>query len=153
MNLEIRLALPTDAPSISALIMGLSHYFTLEPDGAGAEDFYKTIQPQAIESYVQNNQFKYCVGLLDSQLVTVIAMRGNHVYHLFVSTSHQNKGISKRMWQHVLQQDFVDLTQPITVNASPYAVPVYQSFGFIESGECIKKNGVACIPMVLNVTT
>ena len=46
--MQIRPATLNDADAISALIKSVVHYFTLQPQGQGAEGFLQGIEPAAI---------------------------------------------------------------------------------------------------------
>jgi hypothetical protein len=41
--------------------------------------------------------------------------------------------------------------EAITVNSSPYAVPVYEKLGFWRMGTEEIKNGIRCVPLRLNM--
>jgi hypothetical protein len=55
--MEIRRATPEDAEAISALIKSVAHYFTLHPQGLGAEAFLQSIEPEAIRGYITAPNF------------------------------------------------------------------------------------------------
>ncbi len=148
----IRPATPTDAPSISALIRGVAHCFTLHPDGAGAEDFLRTISPEGIESCITAPNFHYLAGFMEGELVGVVAIRDNHhLHHLFVSPKFHHRGIAKKLWR-VAMNEAVQRGNPgaFTVNSTPFAVPVYASFGFEISGPKVETKGISYVPMQLS---
>lgn len=147
--MDIRTANPKDAKAISTLICSVSHYFTLHPEGVGAEAFLETISEKAIEGYINAANFHYLVGFKDGALAGVVAIRDNkHLYHLFVSPQFQRRGVAKELWsvamsyavQHGNSGEF-------TVNSTPYAAPVYASFGFEATGQRVETKGIAFIPM------
>lgn len=153
--ITIRPATADDAEAISRLIQSVAHFFTLDPTGKGAEKFLQTLSPTAIAGYVTAPHFCYLTAWLpatrttEAQLVGVIALRDQtHVYHLFVASEHQNQGLARQLWQHV--QQHYPLADTITVNASVYAVPVYQRFGFVIQGERREQAGIAFVPMAYN---
>lgn len=151
--MEIRLAVPDDAPAISALIHSVAHYFTLHPQGLGAEAFLRGIAPQAVSGYISAPNFRYCVGLVDGQLAGVVAVRDNaHLYHLFVAPACQGQGLSRALWQHARQAArAAGNPQRFTVNATPYAQPIYARFGFQATGPRVEMHGIAFVPMELHV--
>ena len=57
--MEIRRATPEDAEAISTLIKSVAHYFTLHPQGLGAEAFLQSIEPEAIQGYITAPNFLY----------------------------------------------------------------------------------------------
>ncbi len=151
--MNIRAATANDAEAISALIRSVAHFFTLRPDGAGAEDFLKTISPDAIEGYINAPHFRCHVGFISDQLAGVVAIRDNkHLYHLFVVPPFQRRGFAKQLWEFA-KAEAISLGNPgaFTVNSTPYAVPVYASFGFIQIGARVEANGIAFVPMKLAI--
>ena len=150
-TLSVRPALHDDAQSISVLIRGAAHYFTLQPNGEGAEQVLLGMTPDAIANYIRNPSFNYLVAVIDKQLAGVVAVRdGTHLFHLFVQTEFQRNGIALRLWQAAKSQAIAaGNTIGFTVNSTLYAVPVYQRFGFCATGSKVEKNGIAFVPMVL----
>ena len=53
--MQIRPATLNDADAISALIKSVAHYFTLQPQGQGAEGFLQGIEPAAIAGKPANS--------------------------------------------------------------------------------------------------
>lgn len=149
--MQIRPATPADAARISALIMGLSHTFTLRPDGAGAEKFLEGITPAAIAGYLASPEYAYLVAEEEGEMAGTVGVRGNtHLYHLFVHPAFQGRGLSRRLWD-AARQAALRAGNPgeFTVNASMYALPIYQRFGFAPTGPRAEMNGVAFTPMKL----
>lgn len=149
--MKIQPASREDASAISSLIKGVAHYFTLSPNGEGAEAFLKTIEPDAIESYIVSDEFSYFVGMLDEQLAGVVCIRNNkHLFHLFVDPKYQRKGIAYALWQHARGAAVrAGRNEGFTGNSTPYAVPVYERFGFKASGARSETNGIAYVSMQL----
>lgn len=149
----IRAAVPEDAPAISALIRSVAGAFLLHPDGAGAEAFLATITREAIAGYIASPDFNYRAGILDGALAGVVAIRDNrHLYHLFVAPERQGQGLAKQLWLDA-KAEAVRRGNPgtFTVNSTPIAVPVYQSFGFSAAGDRVETHGIAFVPMRLGL--
>ena len=147
-HLDIRKATVEDAPAISRLIGSVARFFTLQPDGAGAEDFLKTISPEAVGGYLIDPRFAYFKAVENGALAGVIAVRdGSHLYHLFVDESFQRQGLSRQLWDHA--RVAVSDANPgyFTVNSTPYAQPVYECFGFVATGPRVETKGIAFVPM------
>jgi GNAT superfamily N-acetyltransferase len=147
--MHIRPARPEDANAISALIHSVAHYFTVKPDGSGADEFLTTISPEAISRYISGANFQYLAGFVDQALVGVVAVRDNkHLYHLFVSPQFQRRGYAKALWKAAMDKA-IELGNPgeFTVNSTPFAAPVYESFGFEALGPKVETKGIAYIPM------
>ena len=153
--MQIRLATTEDVESISQLIKGLADYFTIDRQGHGAEAFLQSIEPVAIQGYVTAPNFSYFIGLVERQLAGVVAVRDiTHLYHLFVAQEFQGQGLSRQLWQHAKEvaTSAGNLTG-FTVNSTPFAVPVYERFGFKATGPRVETNGIAFVPMRLDLET
>jgi len=151
--MEIRRAAPEDAEAISTLIQSVAHYFTLHPQGLGAEAFLQSIEPEAIRGYITAPNFLYYVGFVDHQLVGVVAVRDTtHLYHLFVGRAFQGRGLSRELWQHAKEAAIAaGNCRGFTVNSTPYAVPVYERFSFKATGPRVETHGIAFVPMELRL--
>ncbi len=151
----IRPANPSDCDAISALIRSVAHYFTVHPEGVGAEQFLQTIEPASIQGYVTAPNIDYWVGMKAERLVGVAAVRDNtHLLHLFVDAAFQGQGAGRELWRHAKAAAMAAGNQTgFTVNSTPYAVPVYQTFGFHATGERMVMHGVAFVPMALRFET
>jgi len=138
-----------DAEAISALILGLSDPFFLEPSRAGAEPFLASVQPEAQRRYLQAGNYVYRVARSEGQLAGVVALRDNaHLFHLFVAKPFQGQGLARRLWQVVRAEALqAGNTGRFTVNASLNAVPVYERFGFVRQGDVQRVHGIAFQPM------
>ena len=149
--MHIRPANYHDARAISALISNVRHFFTTDPGGAGAEEFLKTITPASIGSYIEAENFNYFVATINDELAGVVALRDNkHLYHLFVAPQFQRKKIAEQLWLLVKTFAIESGNQnEFTVNSSPFAVPVYEKFGFQPTGPQVEMHGIAFIPMKL----
>ena len=151
--INIRLADVSDIPSIVALTTTLCRK-CIAPDctAAGAERLLASMGPEDTTKRFAGS-FRYFVACDGGQVIGVIAMRENsHLFHLFVATSHQRRGIARALWR-IAQQSCLDAGNSghFTVNSSRAARPVYKAFGFVGEGEaCI--DGVPFIPMTLDTT-
>ena len=122
----IRPASTDDAGAISALISSVAQYFTLHPQGEGAEGFLKTIQPSSIGGYIAAENFIYFAAFVADELAGVVAIRdNNHLFHLFVAPEFQRQRIAERL------------------------VPVYERFGFKATGPKVETQGIVFVPMKL----
>ena len=150
MNVTLRPAELADASEICTLILGLAHYSTLDPSGAGAERFLATFTREAIAGYIERSEFDYWVACDGSQLVGAAAVRKpRHLYHLFVAESHHGRGIARRLWETLHSRMETAGDSPVTVNSTLHAVPVYQRFGFVATGPETARDGIVFVPMEL----
>lgn len=152
-NIWIRKAVPEDAEAISRLIHSLADYFLADPADPESALFFETITPEAILDHISGGDFRYFIAETGVKLVGAIGVRDeSHLYHLFVSREHQKRGLASKLWGGA-KKDALARSNPgcFTVNSSPYAVPVYEKFGFMATGPEIRKNGLIYIPMVMDI--
>lgn len=151
--MKIRRATSEDALDVSALIKSVAHYFTLHPQGLGAEAFLKTIEPNAISDFIAAPNFCYYVGFIENHLAGVVAVRdASHLYHLFVAQRFQGQGLSRELWLFAKESAIsAGNHNRFTVNSTPFAVPVYERFGFSATGPRVETHGIAFVPMELHM--
>lgn len=146
--MDISKAQADDAAAISRLIGRVARFFTLQPDGSGAEEFLKTIAPETLAGYLSDPRFAYFKAVENGALAGVVAVRdASHLYHLFVDESFQRRGLSRQLWDYA--RAAVGEANPgyFTVNSTPYAQPVYERFGFLATGPRVETKGIAFVPM------
>lgn len=141
-----------DIPEVSGLVARVFDQF-VAPDYApeGVREFHRYIQPSAFEMRAQKDHFSL-VALAQDRIVGMIEMRGyDHISLLFVDSAYQRRGIARELLRLALEvcQANAPGLAVITVNASPYALPVYEKLGFFQAGERQVKNGIGFIPMAL----
>ncbi len=109
----------------------------------GTEEFYKSIHD---ESYLSE---LCCYGaFIHDELVGVIATRnsGTHIALFFVDGKYHRQGIGRQLFQTAQGANDSD---KMTVNSSPYAVPVYHRLGFKDTDTEQTVNGLRFTPMEL----
>lgn len=84
---------------------------------------------------------------IDDSVVGVLAMREDHISLFFVKEEVQKQGIGRALWDFFLAQS---RAEKITVNASPYAVPIYERLGFQAVDDEQLSDGIRYTPMALN---
>ena len=111
----------------------------------GADEFFKSIHD---DEWL--NQIKMYGAFDGDRLVGVIATRqeGTHIALFFVDGEYHRKGIGRLLFQRVLEDNKVNY---MTVNSSPYAVPVYEKLGFEATDVEQVKNGLRFTPMKYQV--
>ena len=113
----------------------------------GVQEFYKSIHDN---EYITR---LHVYGAFDKgRLVGVIATRngGTHIALFFVDGQYQGQGIGKKLFQTVLKEYQTDkITDKMTVNSSPYAVPIYHKLGFRDVDTEQVVNGLRFTPMEL----
>ena len=107
----------------------------------GVEEFNKSMRD---EEYLS----KLCMygAYSNEKLIGVIATRseGTHIALFFVDSGFQGKGVGRSLFQTVLDDCN---SNRITVNSSPYAVPIYKKLGFTETDTEQAVNGLRFTPM------
>jgi len=148
LDLRIRQAERTDAAPISALSIDSAHAFIL-PDynRLGRQTMLQGLSAQQIADNMQQG-IGYWLAYSEDELVGVIGLKPpQHLYHFFVANAYMRRGIGRRLWQWLVQHRQLE---NVSVNASRYAVPFYQSLGFDSNPKsaCFERNGVVCYPMI-----
>ena len=77
----------------------------------------------------------------------VLAARnhGGHIALFFVKGAYHRQGIGRRLFAHLLQDS---PASAISVNAAPYAVPVYRRLGFAQTDAEQVRDGIRYTPML-----
>lgn len=109
----------------------------------GIDEFYKSIHD---ENYL--SMLSVYGAFSNEELVGVIATRNNgrHIALFFVDGKYHHQGIGKQLFQTVR-------TEKMTVNSSPYAVPIYHKLGFADTNGEQVVNGLKFTPMELDNKT
>ena len=105
----------------------------------GIDEFYRSIHD---EDYLA--ALSLYGAFMNEELVGIIATRsgGKHIALFFVDGKYHRQGIGKQLFQSVK-------TDKMTVNSSPYAVPVYSKFGFKPANTEQVVKGLRFTPMAL----
>lgn len=82
----------------------------------------------------------------EQQLVGVIATRnnGSHIALFFVDGKYQGKSIGRELFSLAYKEN---TTGKLTVNSSPYAIPIYHHLGFVDTEKEQITNGLRYTPM------
>ena len=93
----------------------------------------------------------YHVAENDDRIIGFIALRDNkHVFHMFVDKAWHRQGIAAALWRRARETAHARGNPgEFTVNASNYALPVYEKMGFVRTAEMQCKNGIYFNPMQL----
>ena len=81
-----------------------------------------------------------------NELKGVIATNENtkHICCFFVKAQYHKQGIGRKLWECLLENSSSEI---ITVNSSPYAVPVYRKLGFVDTDIEQLSDGMKYTPM------
>jgi GNAT superfamily N-acetyltransferase len=145
---------PGEESEISDLVARVFDEFVApgySPEGVQA--FLDYANSAALRERSQVNHF-VLVAVAHGKIVGMIEMRNHdHISMLFVDKTFQGKGISRELINRALgisRSNRSDLST-VTVNSSPYAVPIYERLGFRASSVEQVKNGIRFLPMVLKL--
>jgi len=112
----------------------------------GVDEFYKSIHD---ESYLSN--LSMYGAFIQKKIIGVIATRseGTHIALFFVDGKFQKQGVGKQLFQVA---SIANKSNYMTVNSSPYAVPIYRKLGFKDTDTEQVINGLRFTPMKLCVS-
>lgn len=138
-----------DIPAIAALMRALSDEFIVHECSADAAAFFTRENDESgIRGFVSNGM-AYYVAETDDAIVGFLALRDNrHVFHMFVDKAYHRQGIAAALWQ-AARTAAREAGNPgtFTVNASNYAVSVYEKMGFVRTADMQSENGIFYNPM------
>ena len=110
----------------------------------GIAEFYRSIHD---EKYL--SELCWYGAFVQDDLVGVLATRsaGTHIALFFVKGKYHRQGIGKQLYRAARAANHSNV---MTVNSSPYAVPVYHKLGFKDTDSEQVVNGLRFTPMKLN---
>tara|TARA_B100000029_G_scaffold96807_1_gene86994 strand:- start:312 stop:770 length:459 start_codon:yes stop_codon:yes gene_type:complete len=145
---------PGEASAVSKLILNsFSEFISSEYTAEGIVEFKKFVAPEALNRRIAGNHFIQ-VAEFDRKLIGMIEVRdNNHVALLFVDKAYQRHGVAKGLLQSALADARAANSElsRVTVNSSRYGVTAYQKFGFRQTGPERTVNGIAFIPMAMQL--
>ena len=144
--INIRTANLNDDNDIRELVLSLSHCYLENPNAAFPQWLAASLTLAQFHSRLTSNDYTNVVSVIDDVIVGYLALKGHHLFHLFVAQEHQGKGIAKQLWHYATAESSVT---EYTVRSSLFAVPVYKCFGFRETSAPMMKDGVCFQPMAL----
>ncbi|TDM05371.1 MAG: hypothetical protein C4K60_11290 [Ideonella sp. MAG2] len=146
----IRLADPTDATEISALVCGLTDALLVDPQGDDAAAFYQSMEPVAFAQVMARSDRFYMVAEVEGQVRGMIMVKDlSYIGQFFVQAASQCGGIGSALWAAALAhaQNLRGEEGEFTVYSSLGAEPVYRRFGFKATGPTTIIGGFWCVPM------
>ena len=116
----------------------------------GVEEFFRFADPSALRN---RNDEKHMVILAEegTELAGVLEARDcSHISMLFVKRKFHCGGIARALLRQAVTECLRRRpdVRMITVNSSPFAVPVYRKMGFLETGPSREVSGIIFVPMV-----
>lgn len=134
----------------SRLINAVADAFVI-PDFSeqGARHFQAFVTPGALCERLEAQALVLAAWIRD-ELVGIIELRdGSHIALLFTATAWQGRGVARTLLEAAVAASRVryGTLEQLSVNASAFAVPVYEKLGFSVSGPEEVANGVRFTPM------
>lgn len=109
---------------------------------------------ETFKSFINNEQLMDELTMYgafcDHELIGVMGSKkeGKHISLFFIKPMYHRKGIGRKLFDYAYASDGCNVTE-ITVNASTYAVPFYESLGFQSIGDAQCYQGLTSVPMKL----
>lgn len=139
----------SDIPAVAALFRALATEFIVhESPPEAAATFLRENDEEGIAGFLRIGHV-YHVADIDGELAGFIAIRERrHLFHLFVASPYQRRGVARALWDVARRAAIVAGGDgSFTVNASNYALPVYEALGFERSAPMQCVNGLYFNPM------
>lgn len=119
----------------------------------GVTEFRRYASPDALRQRVEADHF-VIVATVGDGLAGMIEIRAhNHVALLFVDKAYHRQGIARALLEHGLaaaRAGNPSLAR-VTVNSTRFGVPAYERLGFRQTGPERSVNGIAFIPMAMQL--
>lgn len=106
------------------------------------------IENEAFKNNYASGRFLMLGAFDDDKIIGMLAEKnGNHICLLFVDKDYHRQGVATALMREMVVALKLKGADRITVHSSPYALPFYKHFGFVETGEQQTENGITFIPM------
>ncbi len=153
-DILIRPMEPGEEDAVHSLVAGCFNSF-IAPGYSqeGVDKFYEYVQPECIRLRSGDGHF-LLVAVADGVIAGIIEVRNyDHVSLFFVDERCQGQGVGRSLFEAALElcRGHDPALASLTVNSSPYAVPVYGKLGFrpVEPEKVV--NGIRFTPMKLDL--
>lgn len=121
----VRKAKVSDSEKLSLLTKSLTPFLFEEKL---PKWFENELSVKSFEQRILSNEYQHFIYTKDNIILGFIAIKNkNHLYHLFVDKKYHKLGIANKLWESVKSN--IDVSSMI-VNASLYAIKVYEALGF-----------------------
>jgi len=117
----------------------------------GIEEFFNYANPRSLKKRSDGSHF-VLVAEAEGAIAGMIEIREmRHVSMLFVDKAYHRRGIAKELLSAALDRIKSESRPPkkVTVHSSRFAVPFYESLGFVRTEDEKIIHGVIHIPMAL----
>jgi GNAT superfamily N-acetyltransferase len=153
-SVQYRFMEPGEESRVAEMIARVFDEF-IGPDYSdeGIREFKKYASEDGLRERAKDNHFALLASAQDRVVGMIEVRNNNHISMLFVDRDYQRQGISRTLLNKALEfcrRERPDLTR-VTVNSSPYAVPIYERLGFRATEPEKVVHGIRFIPMVLQL--
>lgn len=140
--MQIRPIQERDVPAVARLLKVLAREFIVhESTPEGAATFLRENDEEGIRRYIAMGHV-YHVADIDGEIAGFVAVRERqHLFHMFVGVKWQRQGVGRALWDVARAEAIASGGDgAFTVNASNFAVPVYEAMGFVRTApmQCLK---------------
>ena len=111
----------------------------------GVRMFKEFISPENLEKGIKKGTFSAFAAFFEKNMAGTLFMKDHHISLLFIGKDHQRKGLGRALVEDVIKNKRKN--EEITVNASAYGVPFYESMGFLATGDERMEDGIIFTPM------
>lgn len=110
-------------------------------DESGINSFFKFAEAEDVLK-----RLVFYPALHNDKITGILAVddKLNHICLFFVDKDFQNTGIGTALFKKFLNES---MPEAVTVNSSPFAVKVYEKFGFTATDSRQVSDGIVYIPM------
>lgn len=140
-----------DIAAVAHLLKALARQFIVhESTPEGAATFLSENDEAAIRRYIARGHV-YHVAVSDGAIAGFISVRErSHLFHMFVGVDWQRQGVGRQLWEVARAAATASGGNgSFTVNASNFAVPVYEAMGFVRTAPMQSLKGLFFNPMAL----
>ena len=115
----------------------------------GVKSFQEFIEDPMLQQMFLEDKYIIYGAFLEDEIVGVAGLRNfNHISLLFVKKQYHSMGIATGLLDSILAfAKKVYGENSFTVNAAPYAVGFYHTYGFYDTGKERQQDGVIYTPM------
>ena len=136
--------------AVARLFRTLAQAFIVnENDADSAELFLRENDEATLRGFLAAGSHVFHVADDNGRIAGYIAMRElGHIFHLFVASDWHGRGLARQLWDVARAASVAAGHQRhFTVNASNYALQVYQRFGFVATAPLQCTRGLYYTPM------
>ncbi len=153
-RLHIRPVRVAEAEEVIELVLRSFDEF-VAPDYAleGVQKFHTDVTVASLVEALESGDI-VLLGIGGSNIAGVVKVRDEtHISWLFVAREFMTQGIGRRLLSAAVQEIMArtPAATAVTLNASPYALPIYAKMGFAVAGAETVEHGMRMTPMQASI--